>query len=81
MTVCRRFQKGVNKREKALSGKSRLSHSVHCPYYTDDKQEYWSVNTIHYLMDTTSLFFRVSVILLSQLQDPFGSVKKIKFLN
>jgi len=38
-----RFQKGVNKREKALSGKSRLSHSVHCPYYTDDKQEYWWV--------------------------------------
>merc|ERR1712192_269485 len=38
-----RFQRGVNKREKALSGKSRVSHSVHCPYYTDDKQEYWWV--------------------------------------
>merc|ERR1712192_80079 len=38
-----RFQRGVNKREKALSGKSRVSHSVHCPYYTDDKQEYWCV--------------------------------------
>lgn len=38
-----RFQKGVNKREKALSGKSRISHSVHCPYFTDDKQEYWWV--------------------------------------
>jgi len=38
-----RFQKGVNKREKALSGKSRVSHSVHCPYFTDDKQEYWWV--------------------------------------
>jgi len=38
-----RFQKGVNKREKALSGKSRISHSVHCPYFTEDKQEFWWV--------------------------------------
>jgi len=38
-----RFQKGVNKREKALSGKSRVSHSVHCPFFTDDKQEFWWV--------------------------------------
>jgi len=38
-----RFQKGVNKREKALSGKSRVSHSVHSPYFTDDKQEFWWV--------------------------------------
>merc|ERR1719222_1075239 len=38
-----RFQRGVNRREKALSGKSRVSHSVHCPYYTDDKQEFWWV--------------------------------------
>merc|ERR1719245_2526108 len=38
-----RFQRGVNKREKALSGKSRISHSVHCPFFTDDKQEFWWV--------------------------------------
>merc|ERR1719433_1530453 len=38
-----RFQKGMNRREKALSGKSRVSHSVHCPYYTDDKQAFWWV--------------------------------------
>lgn len=36
-----RFQKKINKREKALEGKSRVSHSVHCPYFTDDKQEFW----------------------------------------
>ena len=29
------------RREKALEGKSRNSHSVHCPYFTDDKQEFW----------------------------------------
>ena len=36
-----RFQNKLNKREKALEGRSRISHSVHCPYFTDDKQEYW----------------------------------------
>ena len=29
------------RREKVLEGKSRVSHSVHCPYFTDDKQEFW----------------------------------------
>jgi len=38
-----RFQNKLNKREKALEGKSKVSHSVHCPYFTDDKQEYWWV--------------------------------------
>merc|ERR1719461_2418929 len=38
-----RFQKKLNKREKALEGKSKVSHSVHCPYFTDDKQEFWWV--------------------------------------
>lgn len=36
-----KFQKGLTKREKALEGKSRMSHAVHCPYFPDDKQEYW----------------------------------------
>merc|ERR1719273_816375 len=36
-----RFQKRMNKREKALEGKSTVSHSVHCPFFTDDKQEFW----------------------------------------
>lgn len=35
-----RFQKKLNKREK-LEGKSKMSHSVHCPYFPEDKQEYW----------------------------------------
>ena len=29
------------RREKALEGKSKVSHSVHCPYFPDDKQEFW----------------------------------------
>lgn len=35
-----RFQQKMNKREK-LEGKSKISHSVHCPYFPEDKQEYW----------------------------------------
>lgn len=35
-----KFQQKLNKREK-LEGKSKLSHSVHCPNFPEDKQEYW----------------------------------------
>lgn len=38
-----RFQKGLTKREKVLEGKSKTSHSVHCPLFPDDKQEFWWV--------------------------------------
>jgi translocation protein SEC63 len=36
-----RVQGRVSKKEKALETKSRMSHSVHCPYFPDDKQEFW----------------------------------------
>lgn len=35
-----RLQAKLNKREK-LEGKSRISHTVHCPYFPEEKQEYW----------------------------------------
>ncbi|KAG5677179.1 hypothetical protein PVAND_006960 [Polypedilum vanderplanki] len=35
-----KFQQKLNKREK-LEGRSKNSHSVHCPLYPEDKQEYW----------------------------------------
>jgi translocation protein SEC63 len=35
-----KFQQKLNKREK-LEGKSKTSHSVHCPSFPEDKQEYW----------------------------------------
>ncbi|XP_037038459.1 translocation protein SEC63 homolog [Bradysia coprophila] len=35
-----KIQQKLNKREK-LEGKSKLSHSVHCPGFPEDKQEYW----------------------------------------
>ncbi|XP_034238792.1 translocation protein SEC63 homolog [Thrips palmi] len=38
-----RFQTKASKREKALEGRSKISHPTHCPLYPDDKQEYWWV--------------------------------------
>lgn len=36
-----RLQTKLNKREKVLEGRSKSSHSVHCPLFPLDKQEYW----------------------------------------
>lgn len=35
-----KLQSKLNKREK-FEGKSRISHTVHCPYFPEEKQEYW----------------------------------------
>lgn len=35
-----KLQAKLNKREK-LEGKSRVSHTVHCPFFPEEKQEYW----------------------------------------
>lgn len=35
-----KFRK-IHEREKSLEGKSKTSHSVHCPLFPYDKQEYW----------------------------------------
>ncbi|XP_044728876.1 translocation protein SEC63 homolog isoform X2 [Chrysoperla carnea] len=36
-----KFQQKLQKRDKGLEGRSKVSHSVHCPYFPEDKQEYW----------------------------------------
>lgn len=38
-----KLQSRLAKREKVLEGRSKRSHSVHCPFFPDDKQEYWWV--------------------------------------
>ncbi|XKL64210.1 hypothetical protein PGB90_004296 [Kerria lacca] len=38
-----KFQTGINKRDRVLEGRSKESHTVHCPYFPEDKQEYWWV--------------------------------------
>ncbi|KAL1491436.1 hypothetical protein ABEB36_012035 [Hypothenemus hampei] len=37
-----KFRK-IHEREKSLEGRSKSSHTVHCPYFPCDKQEYWWV--------------------------------------
>jgi len=38
-----KFQTGIGKRDRVLEGRSKLSHTVHCPYFPEEKQEYWWV--------------------------------------
>lgn len=45
-----KIQRRLNKRE-VLEGKSKTSHSVHCPQFPYDKQEYWWT----YICDRNSL--------------------------
>ncbi|XP_046392377.1 translocation protein SEC63 homolog [Ischnura elegans] len=42
-TEWEKFQSRLAKKEKVLEGISKKSHSVHCPFFPDDKQEYWWV--------------------------------------
>ncbi|XP_066991282.1 translocation protein SEC63 homolog [Anabrus simplex] len=42
-TEWEKFQSRLSKREKVLEGRSKQSHSVHCPFFPEDKQEYWWV--------------------------------------
>ncbi|KAK4336672.1 hypothetical protein RND71_043676 [Anisodus tanguticus] len=36
-----KFQEKVLKKDKTLESKPKFSHSVHCPFFYDDKQENW----------------------------------------
>ncbi|XP_014251168.1 translocation protein SEC63 homolog [Cimex lectularius] len=38
-----KFQTNIKRRDRALEGKSKLSHTVHCPFFPEEKQEYWWV--------------------------------------
>ncbi|XP_018907486.1 translocation protein SEC63 homolog isoform X2 [Bemisia tabaci] len=58
-----KFQTGANKRDKALEGRSKVSHSVHCPYFPEDKQEYWWV----YITDRKSRSLLTAVYHVTEL--------------
>ncbi|XP_050422751.1 translocation protein SEC63 homolog [Adelges cooleyi] len=45
-----KFQSGSNKKDRVLEGRTKQSHLVHCPYYPEEKHEYWWV----YLSDRKS---------------------------
>lgn len=36
-----KFQQKLHKREKVLEGRSKVSHTVHSPLFSNDKQEHW----------------------------------------
>jgi len=60
-----RFQQKVSKKEKVLEAKSKQSHSVHCPYYPEDKQEYWWI----YLADRKKHALTSVPVLMTNLVD------------
>lgn len=41
-----KFQEKLLKKQKVFKSKSKKSHSVHCPYFPDDKQEFWWVYVV-----------------------------------
>ncbi|XP_050539274.1 translocation protein SEC63 homolog [Daktulosphaira vitifoliae] len=45
-----KFQSGATKKDRVLEGRTKQSHLVHCPYFPEDKHEYWWV----YLSDRKS---------------------------
>lgn len=44
-----RLQTKITKRDKVLEGKSKLSHTVHCPYFPQVGDRFFKVKS--YLMD------------------------------
>lgn len=42
-----KIQAKLGNKDKIMETKSRVSHEVHCPFYPDEKQEYWWL----YIMD------------------------------
>lgn len=60
-----RFQNRVSKKDKALETKSKLSHSVHCPYFAEDKQEHWWI----YLADRKRHALTTVPVLMTNLVD------------
>lgn len=60
-----KFQEKVVKKEKILESKSKFSHSVHCPYFSDDKQEYWWI----YMVDRKRPALATIPVLMTNLVD------------
>lgn len=61
----RRFQEKVIKKQKVFESKPRKSHPVHCPYFPDDKQEFWWV----YVVDRKRFALVTAPLLVTSLVD------------
>ncbi|XP_013381039.1 translocation protein SEC63 homolog [Lingula anatina] len=60
----KKFQKQA-KKENSLETKSKISHSVHCPYFPLDKQEYWWL----YVADRKNHQLITAPVLVTSLRD------------
>lgn len=61
----RKFQERILKKQKVFESKPRKSHSVHCPFFPDDKQEFWWV----YIVDRKRFALITAPLLVTSLVD------------
>lgn len=61
----RKFQEKVIKKQKVFESKPKKSHPVHCPYFPDDKQEFWWV----YIVDRKRFALVTAPLLVTSLVD------------
>jgi len=61
----RQFQERVIKKQRVYESKPKKSHPVHCPYFPDDKQEFWWV----YVVDRKRFALVTAPLLLTSLVD------------
>jgi translocation protein SEC63 len=61
----KKFQEKVIKKQKVFESKPKKSHPVHCPYFPDDKQEFWWV----YIVDRKRFALITAPLLVTNLVD------------
>jgi translocation protein SEC63 len=61
----KKFQEKVIKKQKVFESKPKKSHPVHCPYFPDDKQEFWWV----YIVDRKRFALVTAPLLVTNLVD------------
>lgn len=61
----RKFQEKVIKKQKVFESKPKKSFPVHCPYFPDDKQEFWWV----YIVDRKRFALVTAPLLVTSLVD------------
>jgi len=61
----KKFQEKVIKKQKVFETKPKKSHPVHCPYFPDDKQEFWWV----YIVDRKKFALVTAPLLVTNLVD------------
>lgn len=61
----KKFQEKVIKKQKVFESKPKKSHPVHCPYFPDDKQEFWWV----YIVDRKRNALVTAPLLVTSLVD------------